>query len=402
MKRGNGGNSKWIIITLLAGSSLSLFADGYRNPPMTARSLAKSHACYVFTDDASAIQYNPANLAFQDQISLVYGMTIPRSENTFINTNGTEAVSDADWQILPNLFIASPIGTSGLSAGLGVSTPFGQGVRYDKNSLPNNFIYEAQMIVANINPTVAYRVSDRLSIGAGVDLYLSSLMLKQRVEVIPGVVQDAETEMTGASLGGNLAITYNVTDRQRLGLTYRSGFEVEYDGDLTVQGVGPLVNSDASSEINFPNIIGIGYGIALTDSIRMEAAFEWLEWSANDSQTMQMGANGSQTVPQQWDNTTTFQLSGEWDWSEYMTVLAGYSYLESPIPNKTASPILPDLDRHVLSVGFVCTFDRHQYGLAYAHSIYQARDIPEAIGGMNAGRYETQSNLLNFTYAYSF
>ena len=64
----------------LVGSS---FADGYRNPPPTAEGIAKSGANMVFVDDASAIFYNPANLAGATNSSFVFSVTMAQTDNNY-------------------------------------------------------------------------------------------------------------------------------------------------------------------------------------------------------------------------------------------------------------------------------------------------------------------------------
>ena len=56
--------------------SQSAMADGYRNPPPTAEGIGKSGVNSVWVDDASAISYNPANLAFQTNRSVVISLTV--------------------------------------------------------------------------------------------------------------------------------------------------------------------------------------------------------------------------------------------------------------------------------------------------------------------------------------
>ena len=154
--------------------------------------------------------------------------------------------------------------------------------------------------------------------------------------------------------------------------------------------------------IKYPTIIGAGYGISLTDAIRLEANLEWLEWSVNDTQTANLGANGSQSVSQDWDNTLTFALGGDWRFSEGWVVRAGYAFIESPIPDETMAPILPDADRHVLSLGLGYTFKGHTLDLAYAYSIYDDRDVVNNQHPGFNGTYKIDSNLVGLTYSLSF
>ncbi|QBG48416.1 hypothetical protein EGM51_13810 [Verrucomicrobia bacterium S94] len=163
----------------------SAMADGYRNPPPTAEGIAKSGVHSVWVDDASAIFYNPANLAFQTNQSVVLSLTMARTENSYQNPLAPNAFeSDGDWNFLPNIYYALPLGER-WTAGLSINTPYGQGLSWEKDDFapfivnPGDFVpYEAQMMMINFNPTVATKLTDTLSLGAGLNVAYSELTLK--------------------------------------------------------------------------------------------------------------------------------------------------------------------------------------------------------------------------------
>ena len=404
------------------------YADGYRNPPPTAEGIGKSGANMVFVDDASAIFYNPANLADLDSASAVLGLTLARSETTYTSGYPLPAVSpEDDWVALPNLFIGAPIGTNGLAVGLGISTPFGQGTTYNKNDLVNipgfllgvpPAIHEGTIALINFNPTVAYRINDSVSIAVGADLFYSTLNFKQfypwsAIGPIPPFGtppdQDVEADGDGYGFGGNAAITWNLTDKQKLALTYRSEVKVEYEGDLTVQPSGvpfpplPLLNSSSfAMDITYPTEIGAGYGIVLAEDIRLEASLVWTEWSVNQSLNADLGVNGTLAVPQNWEDTFVYRIGGDWQLDENWNICAGYAFIENPIPNSTMAPVLPDADRHALSLGFGYTTGSHTFDAAYTFSIFDDVDISLAENRAFPGSYDIASDLLGLTYSYSF
>ena len=425
IKQPNASTYKMLTFLTLGAMAHGVYADGYRNPPPTAEGIGKSGANMVFVDDASAISYNPANLAFQDKASIVVDITLARAENTFDSSSPSagadKAVSDDPWQALPNLFFSMPIGDSGFTAGLGISTPFGQSIKYNKADLfdpsyflptpatPGQPIYEAEIGLVNFNPTIAFSVGDNIAIGVGADIYYSTLSFKQQYpfSLIGPPDQEAEADADGYGFGGNAAITWKMTDRQNLALSYRSEVKVEYEGDLkatpSAVAVPPqLVNSSFSMDIKYPTIIGAGYGVSLTDTIRVEANLEWLEWSVNDTQVADLGANGTMSAPQDWDNTFTAGVGGDWRFADGWVARAGYAFIESPIPDETIAPILPDADRHVLSLGLGYTVKGHTLDLAYAFSIYEDRNNTGNPTAPYQGSYDIDSNLVGLTYSYSF
>ncbi|MEA2068961.1 MAG: outer membrane protein transport protein, partial [Verrucomicrobiota bacterium] len=133
--------------------------------------------------------------------------------------------------------------------------------------------------------------------------------------------------------------------------------------------------------------------------IRIEANLEWLEWSVNDTQTADLGVNGSNPIPQNWDDTFTFGVGGDWQFAEQWVFRAGYAFIESPIPDETMAPILPDADRHALSLGLGYAIGGHAIDIAYTFSIYEDR---YSTTSAYPGDYDIDSNLAGVTYSLSF
>lgn len=402
-------NCKTLPVSLLAVVSVCGFiqsagADGYRNPPPTAEGIGKSGVNSVWVNDASAISYNPANLAFQTNQSVVVSLTMARTENTYQNPLSPTAVeSDGDWNLLPNIYYSLPIGER-WALGLGITAPYGQGISWDESdfalgALPANLVpYEALLVFLNINPSVAYKLTDDLSIGGGLNFAYSELTLKalQGTGPLPNPIWSVEGNGDGFGIGANLGIAWDPVEGQRLSLTYRSQMQIDYEGDFEINGAkaGPF-----ETEVKLPNIVGVGYGFELSERVQIEALVEWLQWSLNDSQKLVAGVPAPD-LENNWDDTFTFGLGGSWQALDSLVVRAGYAFIPTPIPDETITPLLPDADRHAISFGLGYTLGAHTLDLAYTVSIYEERSAP--ITGAGPGIYEIDSNLVGLTYSASF
>jgi len=401
MKRNRLGVVQGLACGLVSMGVLQAVGDGYRNPPPTAEGIGKSGVNSAFVDDASAISYNPANLAFQTNASFVASLTFARTENSYSPPAPLSFESDAEWVVLPNIYYAQPLGGSGMSLGLGITTPHGQGLSWKSSEFlalvgAEPVPYEATLALIDIGPTFAAKVSDSFAIGAGLDLYVSQLNLKALVPT-GGPVLDSEGEGYGVGLGGNLSATWIPAEGHRAVVTYKSQFSVDYEGDFELGGVSA---GDFETTLEFPNIIGLGYGVQLNDKIQVEVLVEWLQWSVNDSQTLTAGALGDLVIENNWDDTVTFGIGGSWQVNDSIVARAGYAYLPTPIPDETITPLLPDADRHAISFGLGYTTGSHSVDLAYTVSIYDDRSAP--LTGAGPGTYEIDSNLIGLTYSLSF
>ncbi|MFT5126028.1 MAG: long-chain fatty acid transport protein, partial [Verrucomicrobiales bacterium] len=347
-------------------------------------------------------------------------LTLGISDVEFTGPDGRTGKTKDNEKVLPNLFAVYPLTDKGLTLGLGISTPHGQSTVWDVNGpFAGAFPHEAEMLTLNFNPTLAGKVNEKLSYGVGVDIFWSELSFDQLfpwsvVTGVPGTPPGlAEAKGDGTGVGANIGLLYQLDDRQRVGLTYRSSVKVDYKGDFDLSGIpaplGGLVapGSDFSSEIEFPHRIGAGYGIQLNDKLRVGADLEWVQYSAYDSLPIDLGVNNAaglfpSSIPQNWDDIVNWFFGGEYKLDDSHTLRAGYSFLETPIPDSTLAPTIPDADRHVLSVGVGLTLEKVQLDFGYAYSIFDDIDIGGSVNPAAVGSYDLESHLLEFTLNYTF
>ena len=401
-KQRNRTNRGVLIILCMSAVVHHLYADGYRNPPPTAVGIAKAGVHSVFVSDASAISYNPANLSFQTNKSFVIGAAIAQSQSTYTPAPGLSFESDNPWQPLPSVYFSTPIGDQGTAVGLGITTPYGQGLAWDASEFSSLIVspapvpYEAKMALINFNPTVSTMLGDKVALGVGLNIMYSSVELKALIPQL-GPPLDSKGEGDGWGFGSNIGLTWLPTERQRMSFTYRSKVDIDYKGDFTINGADA---GDFGTTINLPNTIGLGYGFQITENIQIEALLEWLEWSSNKTQPLDAGILGSNPQENNWDDTFTVGVAGSWRISDAFAFHTGYSFIETPIPSETITPLLPDADRHVIGLGLGYTVAGHTLDLSYAFSIYDDRTAPAT--GLAPGTYEIDSNLIGVTYSLSF
>ena len=103
-----------------------------------------------------------------------------------------------------------------------------------------------------------------------------------------------------------------------------------------------------------------------------------------------------------WDDSWTFGLSADWHFAPEWIFRAGYSFLESPIPDETFSPSIPDADRHVVTFGLGYDRGGHAIQVAMANSFYEDREIGNNQNPTYNGDYELCAQLYSVSYGYSF
>jgi len=404
-------------------------AEGFRNPPEGGASMGRVGGNIALDDDASAVSRNPANLALipGPQVEVGANIVHPVIKFTSALTGKTDETEDP-WKILPYAFASMPLKDNQFALGLGVSSPFGQSVAWNQNSqFRYTAPYFAELRVVNVNPTLSAKVGDHLCLAIGADIYASDIEMRQYVswaQATGAPVPDGleKLEGSGAGIGGNAALTWLITDNQRLALTYRSPVKVKYDGHITVGNVPPMMSAlvlpraDFNTAITFPASAGFGYSIKCCDKLKLEADLEWIQFNSYEDLTLDAGGDNPllhpagdpvppvapKTIPQNWKNTWTAGVGAEYQFSSAAVLRFGYQYIESPIPDNTMAPTLPDDDRHVVSVGLGVKHGAHALDLAFMQSFFHNRTISTQPMPFYNGTYEINSQIIAGSYSYSF
>jgi len=374
-----------------------LWADGYRNPPEGSRAVGAFGGHRAFADDANATIHNSANLVDLGQPQLQYNVTLGYGRTEFKNGAVSEKTKNPVFAI-PGFSAAVPLTEGKYAIGLSSYIAYGRSVEWKDTGYfaQNGLSYAGSMTVADITPNVAMRITDSLSAGIGADIYCGAV--KQWTYPPPGGVK-SRLSAEGEALGWNAALTWKMTEKQRIAATYRSPVTIKYSGENRYSG---LMNgkSDVHAKIEYPTIIGLAYGIELTDTLRTEINGEWLDFSQYETLTLHDSAFGTKTIPQRLKETWTAGIGLGWDFVPQWTLRSGFMYLKNPTPDDTYGPLGPDEDQGVISIGLGYEGDHHTFDIGYAYGIFDGRKIPAS--NPAGGSYDYQVHLLSLSYGYKF
>ena len=395
-------------------STATLHAEGFRNPPPGTFNLGRAGGRIAQVDDSSAVQQNPANLLDLTNAEAQFTPTIVYISADFQSPTGQSASTKDPWKLLPNFFISVPLKNDKFAVGLGVTTPFGLGDEWNTGSSafaqPTGVLtyfapHSSQLTTINFNPAVALKLTDKIRLGAGLDVMWSDLEFKQFLSpAVPNL--EAHAEGDGIGYGGNVGITWDVTDHQRLAITYRSTMTVDYSGTTKFSSFSGVPGTSFGSQIKFPNIIAAGYGIDLTDTIRLETDFEWIQFSQFKNLPINVGNNllgvPSQSIPEKWKNTFTAGIGGDWKFADHWVLRGGYQFYESPVPDSTFSSTIPDANQNVITLGLGWKSRHHSLEAAYGLDFYDERQIANNQNPAFNGKYTFNVHLFSLAYRYSF
>lgn len=395
------------------------FAAGFANTAQSATSTGLGGVGVANPDEPNTSFYNPAAMTARETFNVYAGPTLIMPTITY-DGPGEADDNETVAAILPppNFHLAVPFGD--MAAGVGVVFPYGLTIQWPDDWAGRNIIRRQKLTTVDINPNFAYAFrSLGLSFAAGVQVVLASVELERTTILRDDTEVDAHIGGNGTGFGATAGVFYQPIDELTLGVNYRSGFKVNFDGRAHFEGEegtpfeGTFVDQDGGTSITMPHYVTAGIGYSLGE-LFLEFDFGYTAWSSYDqialefSRECQQGDQGctpgqdtnppTAVIDARWEDSPTFRLGVEYDVMENLPIRVGAAYDMSPVPASTVAPSLPDNHRAVLSIGTGYTIAGFRGDIAYM-LVKTQREIDN---GNQDGTYNTTASLIAINVGYGF
>lgn len=421
-----------VVAALGVLAALPLRAAGFSIFEQGAKAMGMAGAFTAQADDPSALFHNAGGLAFVEETEFAAGVTwIHATEAEFEGANpfpGTGARGEQELlsEFPPHLYWVQPINQT-LKFGLGLETPFGLTTEW-KNpaTFPGRFLSnKAALRAIDVNPTIGWR-SGNFGIGVGAVARFSDVELQRRVgrpnPFTQRVSDVAALELTSdfyQGYGWNVGILHKFNESFSWGLSYRSKITVDYEGDARfTQVLTGFPQFDAAvraaipfdqdlpveTSIEFPDQASLGLAFGLTPRLLLETDVNWTGWSSFDLLTIDF-VNQNQldsTITERWEDVNNYRVGLRWTVSPVSQLRLGYVFDETPQPEAAVSPLLPDADRHGITIGYGYTGGlKADFALMYLPFDERSRARSFVVDGQEEGpffgTYNTTAWLLSTT-----
>lgn len=437
-----------IVAALLAGSANSASAAGFALIEQSASGLGNAFAGgSASAEDASTIFFNPAGMTYLPDNQLVVVAHAIKPSADFSNDGSRSGVGtpmtggnggDAgDWAFVPNLYFAKAVNDD-LRLGIGVNAPFGLKTDYNDNWVGRYHAIKSELKTININPSIAFKVNDKISLGAGASYQRAEAELTSAVDfgticfgaVGPAVctalgitpqADDGRVKIKGSdwSWGYNLGALFQPTPATRIGLAYRSEIKQELDGHVNFSSVPAAFAADprfaygkVQAEVKLPASASVSAFHQVNEQWDVMADLTWTEWSSFQELRVirNSGVLSGQTLsaqPEKWHNAIRTSLGASYRHSEALKLRAGVAYDESPVSDDYRTPRIPDNDRTWLSLGANYRFNANSsMDVGYTHIFVKDASLNQgAVGtpsGNLVGDYNSDVNILSAQYTHNF
>ena len=340
-------NNKILVFFLICNSLL--FSQAFKNPPESSSALSQSGAFVAQCDDASAINFNPAGLIQLRDGELIFGFNFPYFKTKYIYSSGEEE-KKYKFSVLPYFYFVPETKNDEFKFGIGFNTPYGQSTEWSQDIVRiwnYQVPYYSSMQTGNLMTAFSFKLTPELSLGLGLNYYYSKLVFKNLIYIpVPGVETTAKINVDGSAFGGTIGILYK-NDKWSTGIVYKSGFRIDYKGTSVIFG------DDYPSEIkiNFPDRINFGVACYPLKNWKIEFDTEYYGFSSIKNVYINPGFIPSYEIPKNWKNIYNFYLGTEYKKNDNLKLRGGIARLNSPIPDETWEPSLPDSDTLIISFG---------------------------------------------------
>jgi len=343
-----------------------------------------SNAFSAQADDPSALHYNPAGMTQLHGVEFMTGLLLSGGTTQFTSPTGVTATGDRDgsvaWPPPAYLYLTANLKDLGLSAlgdltaGIGLNVPFGSITRWPNDGPFRSATTFNSLPLLDIKPTLAYKLTQDLSIGLGADIYTFSGLFGEghveRKSVWPGgggIPAGTQVELSGAdtAAGFNASLLYSALRNPdgkpvaNIGIVYRSQATLHLNGAFLANGAKV---SDATATFVLPQVITGAVAIWPVRNRerewKLEMDVDYVGWKSVRNLDVHL-ANGA-TIPQplNWRSTYAVMIGSEYKWLALeslpaweIALRAGYTNQQTQMPDFGFDPGSPSADVNIVGAG---------------------------------------------------
>jgi long-chain fatty acid transport protein len=441
-----------VLLLLFAGVPAALRAQGFAVNELGICTMGRAGVSAASPcPDGSAIWFNPAGLTNLAGTHISVSATLIRPHGGFTEDfSGITTDMPSQSYLVPSAYVTQRLG-HGLTAGIGVFAPYGLGTKWPTTFIGRFDGYHTSVKSIYVQPTLAYQVTPRLSLGLGVAYIHSTIELHQRVDLSQQIVTgqtftfaalgiptytdvaDVALKATGTGVAFNGGITFKVNDQLTVGGHFITRKTIKYSGTATFNQIltnlvlpagnpitgsvlpvdalvgpefvpgGPLSTGAASTAITMPDQGTIGFAYKVRPQWTFMAEYQQIVWGWFSSLTIDFAnpLTPDRTLYEGYKDSHAIRTGLEYARAK-STFRLGYLYHTAAAPVQTVTPLLPEGPRNEFTIGYGADLTGGLHvDLAYQFIKQQDRR-GRAYTTFNNGLYQFGANLFGAGLSYTF
>ncbi|OLV23016.1 hypothetical protein BOO19_05425 [Haemophilus influenzae] len=340
---------------------------------------------------------------------------------------------------VPNLYFVAPVNDK-FALGAGMNVNFGLKSEYDDSYDAGVFGGKTDLSAINLNLSGAYRVTEGLSLGLGVNAVYANAQVERNAGIIVDSVQDQQIQQALKAVdsqtkiheyltskdksvvslqdraawgfGWNAGVMYQFNEANRIGLAYHSKVDIDFT-DRTATSLGKkdiVAGKTGNLTFTLPDYLELSGFHQLTDKLAVHYSYKYTHWSRLTKLNASY-ENGEKAFDKelQYSNNSRVALGASYNLYEKLTLRAGIAYDQAASRHQRSAAI-PDTDRTWYSLGATYKFTPNlSVDLGYAYlkgKKVHFKETQEAASGqiITTANYTSQAhaNLYGLNLNYSF
>lgn len=384
------------LVSLFAATSA--FASGYRIPEQSVDSTAKAGANVASATRADAAYYNPANMSWLDNtwnaqanVSWIHltAITYDDYRSPFFDSE-----SEEENFIVPTGYVVSPF-YGNVRFGMAIVAPYGLAKNWE-DPYPRATAQKFSLEVIEFNPTVSYKFNDMISIAAGPRLLYNKAEVQTDARYV-GVPAAMDVEGDTVEWGFNAALAVKPSEDLNFSATYRSNVDLDFEGDVDFYLGRTLPTIDGEVTVPAPGVLTLAAAFKPLDALTVELSWDRTFWSEYEYLDFDffpsVGVPAFEAPkPKMWDDSSAYRIGLSYQASEVLTLMGGFAYDETPIPDETLGFELPDSDAYLFSVGTQYKVnEKMEIGMAVLYDYKEEREVTVTPLGTVYGEFTDSS-----------
>lgn len=376
---------RFLIGAMTALSAMSMMAEGYQINTLSAKQLGMGHTGTALKLGSESMIFNPAALGFSDRTLDISG-----------SVTGIKAIATADYnggKYQTKNGISTPMAINAsfriydnFQAGISFYTPYGSAIDWTKDWPGAELNQKVNLKVFTVQPTFAWRITPKLSVGAGLMISWGNVNLDKALvsgrsfDALMGAMgvpsnlgesAAASVNLKGTSdvaLGANVGIMYDINSKWTVGADFRTRMQMKVPAGVAQvdyatetarkvleQKVGLINEANFSAAMPCPYVLNVGASFKPDERLTLAADVQLTGWKTYRNLNIEFPENikdFSQHITKDYRNAMAYKIGAQYALTDRFDLRAGLMIDTTPVNKNYYNPETPGMTKIEPTVGF--------------------------------------------------
>lgn len=375
----------FLIGAMTALSAMSMMAEGYQINTLSAKQLGMGHTGTALKLGSESMIFNPAALGFSNRTLDISG-----------SVTGIKAIATADYnggKYQTKNGISTPMAINAsfriydnFQAGISFYTPYGSAIDWTKDWPGAELNQKVNLKVFTVQPTFAWRITPKLSVGAGLMISWGNVNLDKALvsgrsfDALMGAMgvpsnlgesAAASVNLKGTSdvaLGANVGIMYDINSKWTVGADFRTRMQMKVPAGIAQvdyatetarkvleQKVGLINEANFSAAMPCPYVLNVGASFKPDERLTLAADVQLTGWKTYRTLNIEFPDNikdFSQHITKDYRNAMAYKIGAQYALTDRFDLRAGLMIDTTPVNKNYYNPETPGMTKIEPTVGF--------------------------------------------------